>query len=102
MRFDIGAREQDGVERAPHVADARDAVRDEERKDQIPAIARTVAKERVGVHVPQPWDDVVASGVYDLATADRCRRADAGDPVSLNHDGRPAMEFTGRDVDDGR
>jgi hypothetical protein len=103
MRRNLGLRSQHGVEIAADIANARDAVRDKQREHV--GVAEVARPTEVGmcVHVPETRDHVHAFRVDDLSARRRGGRrgSSAHDAVSLDDDGRSAVERAARDVDDG-
>ena len=81
------ARVQHGVEIAAHVANAGDAVGDEERKDEVGRRSRCGPVEvDMGVHVPEAGDEVLALGVDDLSSfgIELGGGSNGGDSVAVN------------------
>jgi len=63
LLLDIFARLEDRVEIAAHIANAGDAVGDEERQGDVSSRFRAVVKKCVDVHVPEAGDHVFSGGV---------------------------------------
>ena len=59
VRGDVVASLKNGVECAAHVADAGDAVGEEERKNEVGAVCGGAVEVDVGVHVPEAGDEVL-------------------------------------------
>jgi len=100
VRGYIGPRLQHRFKLAAHVADAGDAVGHEQGQNQVGAGGRRAVEIHVGVHVPQPRNEVLAGGINHPArwwlagrTA-HLRNAFAG-----HHHRHVGLDFAGGHVD---
>ena len=102
MSGDFVAGVEDGVECRAHVADAGDAVGEEEREDEVSAIGGGGVEVDVSVHVPEAGDEVLAGRVDDLPGFGFQAGGgfDAGDAVAGDDDGGVGQGFAGDCVDD--
>ncbi len=89
MGGDGGAGVQDPVQVAAHIADAGDAVGEEEREDEVGAVIGHAVEVDMGMHIPQAGDEVLALGVDDLPCSGSvfAGMLDAEDAVALDDDG---------------
>ena len=88
--FDFFARLEDLVEVAAHIADARDAIGDEERQGDVFPRFSPIVKKSVDVHVPEPGNHEFSRRVNHLSVFGDFHVAlcaDSLDAVARNYDG---------------
>lgn len=99
---DLVAGVKHRIECAAHVADAGDAVGQEQWQHDIRSIGSGAVEVDVRVHIPQTGDEICAMRVDDLCSlgGEPAAVRHAGDAIAINDDGCVGLDGAAYRVDD--